>query len=1058
MFDRSKPTEEASASSAQGIEKRGIEGSLRQESSSSVSIRGSEQAGPGLASGQNRQGYCNCCHVHYRSLEQHVISSQHRHFTTYCRNRMGTTSLMERFLQDVLHHHPHRYHDNRPTYDDMPPPVSPLAPRDVCLLPERVEEKMVRNREEMSSKGGESIAEKCSPTHRQLLEGVKEIPVLLAFTQKPEGGKNCMLGISQKPVDLCNSEKRHNLTNGAQTANSSHEGQFTTVSPLPHHLPVSSLSYSPPVTPTFAKNIRYSATSDLIPSSICDQTKKGVCNKVGLLNRHPRPVLASVYSKTPSVSHQSPTYSKGNSLCITSGQSFFKQDGLQSQDETLSDFHLRDIVETSRSLNCGISLQLEKCKDIQLSRGYETSVDEIIEEVILKYCHGSLPRELPCEGEESNSFLNISSLLSHSQPEGSEMSFDCDAPIQSGTELPKAAIKDIEVLKEVQINLEDKNYGTQLSCVLKDDSVEQVEAAKHDIITCNEETVLPDLPHVPPSFVGKTWSQIMYEEDIKIEALVRDFKEGRFRCYFDSESSTNCPGKRMKKKQKDERKSDVVGNKTEAESVKALPEFNDALSTGSTSDNPSLALGMLCNTQIPKMPRRRTWRLASRCQVVKVSHATQTSLVNYPVVKRKIVRKEYDPPNQKTNVVWPENERTPNMKTRLCALKLPESYSKIMSPLQPKTVVYVLSCPEIKQFKGKPIHVPKMRKHNSTDGKDSVRYKYKQCSLKYYDPLTNRILKMPPKSTAREGAKKPPHVRQLFRSLRLDANLKKLADAQKECTPSNSFNCPEFCTSSSVSFLPDPVKGGDMNSNQRTDGSSVSTERSDYVVSGHSEKSYKHTIISPLNSCQSQMEGDIRLTPFSSRVAKTPLMAIRSKKLEKENPKPVWKRKEGTRKEPGFSKKPAGPMPVRHVLGRKGGRVTLAKQTTRTKKQQKEGIRKKLSSCAQKSSVFSIHQHQLRKTAVGKHLKKENSDAKKLQVTRKPKRTFLNSTVISGIPEKRQKVTAGSFPKKPDIGSSRIKRWEINGDKSRPSTVNRPSRRTASLPLLGSCLVVPGKS
>ncbi|KAM7153009.1 disintegrin and metalloproteinase domain-containing protein 23 isoform 5-T7 [Macrochelys suwanniensis] len=136
MFDKSKPTDEASASSAQVIERRGIEGSLQQENSSSVSMRGPEQAGPGLSSVQNRQGYCNCCHVHYSNLEQHVFSSQHRHFTMYCRNRTGTTTLMERFLQDVLQHHPHRYHDNRPTYDDLPFPISPMAPRDVFLLPE----------------------------------------------------------------------------------------------------------------------------------------------------------------------------------------------------------------------------------------------------------------------------------------------------------------------------------------------------------------------------------------------------------------------------------------------------------------------------------------------------------------------------------------------------------------------------------------------------------------------------------------------------------------------------------------------------------------------------------------------------------------------------------------------------------------------------------------------------------------------------------------------------------------------------------------------------------
>ncbi|XP_005306120.2 DBF4-type zinc finger-containing protein 2 isoform X1 [Chrysemys picta bellii] len=1030
MFDRSKPTDEASAASAQGIERRGIEGSLRQESSSSVSIRGPEQVGPGLSSVQNRQGYCNCCHVHYSNLEQHVFSSQHRHFTMYCRNRTGTTTLMERFLQDVLQHHPHRYHDNRPTYDDIPFPISPMAPQDVFLLPEEEEKEVVRSIQEMPGTDSESIVKSCSPPPCRSQEGIKSVSVPQTFIQNLKMGQEHILEISQQTLDLCSSEKKHTLMDGAQIANSSHDGQFTAVSPISHHLRSTPLCHSSPVSPVFAKNIRCSATSNLIPSIRYDHMQKDVCHKDGSLNTNPNPVLASVDPKKPSFSHQSPTCSQVNASYIISGQSFFKLDGLQSQDETLvSDFCLRDLVGTSNSLSFGASPQLTRYKDLKVSRVDETSVDEIIEEVILKYCHGAPPNELYCKDEESNSYLNISSLLDHNSLEGSEMSFDCEAPVCSGAGLPKAVTKDIEFLKEVQVNLEDRNYGTQLSSVLKGGSVEQTEAAKQDIIIHNEESILPALPHVPPSFVGKTWSQIMYEDDIKIEALVRDFKEGRFRCHFNSEPSANCTGKRMrkKKKKKDERKSDIVtGNRTETSSVKALAEFNDAISGGSDFDN-LLASDTLCNPQILQMPRKRTWRLASRCQVVKVSHGTQTSLVNYPIVKRKIIRKEPDPPDQKANIIWSENERISNMKTRLCALKLPEAYTKIMSPLQPKTVVYVLSCPEIKQYKGKPIDVPKMRRNrNSTDSKDSVRYRYKQCSLKYYDPLTNRILKTPPKSTVREKAKKPSHVRQLFRSLSLDANTQKLSDTQRECTPSKSFNWPGFYSSSSATFLSDPVKGNDMNSSLRTDGASISTERSDFPVFVHSEKSYKHVVISPFNSHQSQIEGDVRLTPINSRVAKTPLKSIRSERLERENSKTMWKRKEGTSREPGFSKKASGPMSVNCGLVRRGSRVASGKQASRTKKQKKEHIRRKLSSCAQKSSsVFSIHRHQTRKPTLGKHLKKEKLDAKKLKVRRKPRRSFLNSTVISGITEKRQKITAGSFPKKPELASSKVRSWEI---------------------------------
>ncbi|KAM9284409.1 DBF4-type zinc finger-containing protein 2 isoform 2-T3 [Cariama cristata] len=897
----------------------------------------------------------------------------------------------------------------------MPLPITPEAARIACLSPEEMEKKKSRDRQMISGRDHESIGEMRSPAPCLSHKGTKKTSVTQAFSQKLERGQERVTRISQQPVDICSNEKWDTLKH-AEIANHSYEGQFTALSPVPQHFSVSPLIHSSSVNPKTGKNVRHLAASNLIPYSGCDKTEMEVCNSDVLLNPCLNPAPALVHPKCPSVSHQNPMCGYSNSLCITSGQSLSKRDGLQTQDETLvSDFHLRDAIGISSSLDLGISPQRARCKNVKANRGDESSVDETIENVILKYCHGTTYEEIYFK-EKNNPCLTFSSLLDCTHLEGSEMSFDCDAPIQTGKDLPKAAIKDTEFLKEIQITLQDKDYGTQLSSVLKSQSIEKIAAVKQDVVVHSEEPVLPALPHVPPSFVGKTWSQIMYEDDIKIEELVRDFREGRFRCYFDNESSVNCTGKKMKKKkQKDNKKNNIVeGNRTESASVKALPEFNDALSGGSDFDNPSLASDTLCNPQILKMPRKRTWRLASRCQVVKVSHGTQTSLLNYPVAKRKMFRRESDPADQKASVVWPENEKTPNMKTRLCALKLPESYSKIMSPVQPKTVVYVLSCPEIKQCKGKPIDIPKMRRNgNSTDSKDSVRYKYKQCSFKYYDPLTNRILKTPPKSTVGEKAKKPSHVRQLFRSLGFDANMRKLADAQRESTPSKSLDWSDFYSSPSASFLPDPGKGNDAASSQKADGSSVSTERTDCLVSGHSENSLKHLIVSPLNSHQSAVEGDSRLTPFNSRVNKTPLTSIRSERLERENPKAIWKRREGSNKEPVFSRKAMAPMPVRCTVGWRGNRVTAGKQTSRTQKQQKEGMRRKLHPRAQKSA-FSIQRCQTRKTTVGKHLKKEKPDAKKLKVRRKPKRAFLNSTIVTGIPEKRQKVTSESFPKKPE--------------------------------------------
>ncbi|NXN34030.1 ZDBF2 protein, partial [Nycticryphes semicollaris] len=237
MFDRIKPSDEASASSAQG-EKFKVAGFVAVVLFN-LYTRGQEHPQPGVSTVQNRQGYCNCCHVHYRNLEQHVFSSQHRHFTTYCRNRMGTSSLMERFLQDVLQHHPHRYHDNRPSYDDMPLPVTPEAARIASLSPAKMEKKRNQDRQ-ISSKDLESIGEICSSAPCLSRGNTKKTSVSQTFIQKLERRQEHVTRISQQSMGSCSNEKLDTLKD-AQIANHSYEGQFTPVSPIPQHFSVSPL-------------------------------------------------------------------------------------------------------------------------------------------------------------------------------------------------------------------------------------------------------------------------------------------------------------------------------------------------------------------------------------------------------------------------------------------------------------------------------------------------------------------------------------------------------------------------------------------------------------------------------------------------------------------------------------------------------------------------------------------------------------------------------------------------------------------------------------------------
>ncbi|NXR61881.1 ZDBF2 protein, partial [Rhadina sibilatrix] len=242
MFDRIKRSDEASASSGQGKKLRKFKVVFVADSSSSLHRRGQEHPRPGASAVQNRQGYCNCCHVHYSNLEQHIFSSQHRHFTTYCRNRMGTSSLMERFLQDVLQHHPHRYHDSRPTYDDMPLPVTLEAPRISCLSSEEMQKKRNNEKPKISGKDQESIREISSSVPCLSREGTKKTFVTQTDFQKLQRSQEHVSGISQQS-GICSDKKWVTLKN-AQIANHSHEGQFTAVSPVPQQFSLSPTSHS----------------------------------------------------------------------------------------------------------------------------------------------------------------------------------------------------------------------------------------------------------------------------------------------------------------------------------------------------------------------------------------------------------------------------------------------------------------------------------------------------------------------------------------------------------------------------------------------------------------------------------------------------------------------------------------------------------------------------------------------------------------------------------------------------------------------------------------------
>lgn len=402
---------------------------------------------------------------------------------------------------------------------------------------------------------------------------------------------------------------------------------------------------------------------------------------------------------------------------------------------------------------------------------------KVIEEVIQRHCYNRSPKSNHPE-EESVFHFSL-----HSRSE-SKHSDEWDNAIQVTLKQPTTEDKHLAGLRQIHINLKDEGYKSQLDIALN--TVLEGVQAEPKFEESKIEEMIPDLPHIPASFVGKTWAQVMLEDDLKIEQMVKEFRHGQFRCYFDSKSMVKSGKHRRKGKRTTKREKTV--NYTELKDVLPLTEHIEE----DEKDSP-----------VFRKRRHKIYRMASRCQVVKVSHGTQTTSSSYPVVRKNTIPESRILHTRLELQKDPSPEITPDMKTRLCALKLPPSYCKIMSPVQPKTVVYVISSPDAGQGTLKPTLMKRIgRKRKSSDAECTPKYKYKKTPLKYYDPLTNRILKTPPRGMpSTPMTKSLSHVRQLFRSLSPDINMEFSGAVRGRSPQSSKKDTSDLCPSTSGSCL-----------------------------------------------------------------------------------------------------------------------------------------------------------------------------------------------------------------------------------------------------------------
>ncbi|XP_028255037.1 DBF4-type zinc finger-containing protein 2 [Parambassis ranga] len=643
---------------------------------------------PGPSRGvPSRQGYCGYCRVLYSNLDQHLSSL--RHLDSVRASSRGSSAvssassrtkltLLERFLQDVLQHHPHQYNDPRPSHADLPSVSAPLLPR--AELDElRFSDDGSRSqgtREHLPSSDDAS----CQPANQQRDNGTHS-----------QSGERASQERLSAPTRECEG--------AILTGHTTHSGVLSPKCQTPPPQ-----SQAPPSVHRKAhRKTNRRKASDTSSSS--------------QPHRAPEPQPHQDLSTGPTCSCQAPT-------------------------------ELRPWLSWQKE-------RREVQKEEAFSSDHSDPLDQTIEEVIQRCCHGVTA----CEREEAESFHLSLPVSMETQSE------DWDSPVQvvlhqghTSKDTPVQASQcqgqDVSHLMDFQVDLEDQVYSSQLDSALHSERRPGGGAGENQgFWTLPVEEILPAPEHMPESFRGKTWAQIEQEDEQRVEKLVRQFRGGRFVCYFDSESLARY-GRRRRNKKYDQAEEAEPG-------VLPLVDRDDEESA--------------CLERRKRRRKRRVFRVASRCQVVKVSHSTQTVQLVVPAVHQQALEA---PPTSVPLANHDTAERTPEAQMWRC---LPPPYTSIVTPVQPRTsLVYLLCSPS------GPTPAPaagsaskRCRKKRRPLDLQGLKVKYKRLPVRFYEPGTNRILKNQPKGFLwRRGPPPldppPPCVRQLFRSLSPDLNTDRL--------------------------------------------------------------------------------------------------------------------------------------------------------------------------------------------------------------------------------------------------------------------------------------------
>uniref|UniRef100_A0A8C5YC55 Zinc finger DBF-type containing 2 n=1 Tax=Microcebus murinus TaxID=30608 RepID=A0A8C5YC55_MICMU len=525
------------------------------------------------------------------------------------------------------------------------------------------------------------------------------------------------------------------------------------------------------------------------------------------------------------------------------------------------------------------------------------------------------------------------------EPGRSEINLQCDRSLQSDTDQPQEAVNKTDLFKKVSSNLEEKNHDPQSSSVPMVDSVKSLEKAKEVVEDNADEPVLEALPHVPPSFVGKTWSQIMREDDIKINTLVKEFREGRFHCYFDDDSKTKKVSSTKKKKRV------TWADLQDNASTQAPSDCNDTASSVSKIVDSSVASDKPCHPPPPRPPEQERppeheRHVPSPCQPVKVSHGTQTNFVNFPIRKRKQSRQEEGSPKSKR--LHSQVNRKAKKKVKCGTVNFPESSTTVLRPMQSKALFYVLSSLNIKLQEGECLHFSK----KSWDNDIQFICKYKRNN---YDSWFKDTVANPPLNIV-----VPEFDNQNWVKINVNKNNGNSSAGDNDANGQSSSSAPSMTM---------PARSR-LSSQNRSDDSSLKDSEAP-------------------NASEVPKGDNFQLLILKRDIANTSPKSIR-KESSGSKSKKLQRRKVTTANKPDFPKKVLKPI----ILQQKT-EIASEKQSNWMQTKPSDIIRKYIS----KYSVFLRRRYQSRSTSIGMDLKKKKSVVSTLKNVKRPAKIFLNSSV-----------------------------------------------------------------